>query len=125
MVEIVQIEEIGLSALSLQKTLESRLERAAAGETEEGDPLEEDGIGEVGGRIPKYKRSMLKLHLSDGHILIPAIEYRPLPELELGITTLGYKVGMISLLRTFAITKSLSLQAATQGCHCARGDGVS
>ncbi|KAF4571215.1 hypothetical protein EYR36_008544 [Pleurotus pulmonarius] len=92
LVEIVQIEEIGLSALSLQKTLESRLERAAAGETEEGDPLEEDGIGEVGGRIPKYKRSMLKLHLSDGHIVIPAIEYRPLPELELGVTTLGYKL---------------------------------
>ncbi|KDQ24756.1 hypothetical protein PLEOSDRAFT_1107687 [Pleurotus ostreatus PC15] len=92
LVEIVQIEEIGLSALSLQKTLESRLERAAAGETEEGDPLEDDGIGEVGGRIPKYKRSMLKLHLSDGHVVIPAIEYRPLPELELGVTTLGYKL---------------------------------
>jgi len=87
LVQVLAITEIGHSAFSLQNTRQMRIDRAdLAGLTVENED-EEDG-----GPIPKYPRSMLRFDLSDGSQTLRAIEYRKLPELELGVTPLGYKV---------------------------------
>jgi RecQ-mediated genome instability protein 1 len=44
------------------------------------------------GPVPKYPRGMLRLELSDGFTTVEAVEYRSIPQLELGVTPLGYKV---------------------------------
>ncbi|KAJ7126877.1 hypothetical protein C8R44DRAFT_873998 [Mycena epipterygia] len=92
LVEITAITEVGSSALSLDQVRVARAERLAAGagpgEGEEEADLEIDGEGPV----PNYPRSMLRFELSDGATPLPAIEYRPLPELTLGVTPLGYKL---------------------------------
>ena len=86
LVEIAAITEIGHSAFTLQNIRQSRIDRAdltglGAGEADEDD-----------GPIPKYPRSTLSLELTDGTTSLEAMEYRPLRELELGVTPLGYKV---------------------------------
>ncbi|KAJ3538111.1 hypothetical protein NM688_g6566 [Phlebia brevispora] len=86
LVEIISITDIGSSAFNLQNIRQARIEQAdLAGLAEEED--EEDGP-----RIPKYPRSMLKFELFDGKTIMQAIEYRRLPELELGVTPLGFKM---------------------------------
>ncbi|OBZ72231.1 RecQ-mediated genome instability protein 1 [Grifola frondosa] len=87
LVQIVSITEIGHSAFSLQNTRQARIERAdlAGLAAEEGEDDDE-------GPIPKYPRSMLRFQLSDGATILQAIEFRRLPELELGETPLGYKM---------------------------------
>ena len=89
LVEVVNIMEIGHSAYSLLQVHESRVEyrkqaqiRSANGDEEERKPM------------PKYPRSMLQLHLSDGQLVLPAVENQSLPQLELGETPLGYKVNI-------------------------------
>jgi RecQ-mediated genome instability protein 1 len=97
LVEIVQMTEIGHSAFNLMSVRQTRIDRADLAGLERGDENEdryEDPEDE--GPIPKYPRSMLKLMLSDGHITIPAIEYRRLPGLVLGETPLGCKVFYLS-----------------------------
>ena len=90
LVEVIGIMEIGQSAYSLMQIYESRVEyrkqaqlRAANGDVDAGEQKP----------IPKYPRSMLQLELSDGAAVLTAIEVKKLPELELGETPLGYKVG--------------------------------
>ncbi|KAJ7364092.1 hypothetical protein DFH08DRAFT_1072906 [Mycena albidolilacea] len=92
LVEITALTEVGSSALALDQVRVARAERFAAGaglddEENEAD-LEVDGEGPV----PNYPRGMLRLELSDGATTLSAIEYRPLPELTLGVTPLGYKM---------------------------------
>ena len=85
LVQIQGMTEIGHSAFSLQNVQQTRVDRAdLAGLT--GDDDEDEGP------IPSYPRSMLQFELTDGSQLIKAIEYRRLPDLELGVTPLGYKV---------------------------------
>lgn len=87
LVEIVAIMEIGQSAFSLQNVRQTRVDREdLAGLAGSDEDAEDEGP------IPKYTRSMLRLELSDGTSILPAIEYRRLPELELGVTPPGYKV---------------------------------
>lgn len=93
LVEITAMTEVGASALSLDQVRVARAERLAAGAGPEaaGDDeadLEIDGEGPV----PNYPRSMLRFELSDGASTLSAFEYRPLPELTLGLTPLGYKL---------------------------------
>ncbi|KAJ6609219.1 hypothetical protein B0H10DRAFT_2226079 [Mycena sp. CBHHK59/15] len=92
LVEIATVTDVGVSALSLDQVRVARAERlaagAAAGDAETEVDLEVDGEGPV----PNYPRSMLRFELSDGATMLPAIEYRPLPELTLGVTPLGYKM---------------------------------
>lgn len=90
LVEITAITDIGVSAFTLGNSRSIRMERADLAGIYEGEGEEE--VGEEEGKVPKYPRSMLKLELSDGAITIQAIEYRPMPQLELGVTMLGYKV---------------------------------
>jgi hypothetical protein len=52
----------------------------------------EEDAEEDEGPVPKYSRGMLRLELSDGLTTVEAVEYRSIPQLELGVTPLGYKV---------------------------------
>ena len=63
----------------------------------EEDPEEDEGP------VPKYPRGMLRLELSDGFTTVEAVEYRSIPQLELGITPLGYKVRVGQPLREYLI----------------------
>ncbi|KAH9850371.1 hypothetical protein C2E23DRAFT_870075 [Lenzites betulinus] len=90
LVELVDIMDIGHSAYSLLQTYEAREDyrkQAALRATRD----ERDG--EEPKPMPKYSRSILQLRLSDGVSTLLANEHKPLPELELGETPLGYKVG--------------------------------
>lgn len=88
LVQIQGMTEIGHSAFSLQTIQQTRIDRAdLAGLTAEDEEDE--------GPIPKFPRSMLQFELSDGSRSVKAIEYRKLPELELGVTPMGYKVRKI------------------------------
>jgi len=91
-VQIVNITDIGASAFKLEEVRAAREERLAAGVgIEEG---EDDGDPEVLGEgpLPKYPRGMLRFELFDGTTVLAAMEYRPIPELNLATTPLGYKV---------------------------------
>lgn len=93
LVEIISLTEIGHSAFNLQNVRQARIERAdLAGLAEEDGENQEDG--EETGPVPKYPRSMLRFQLSDGMTVLEAIEYRRIPELQLGVTPLGYKVSL-------------------------------
>ncbi|THV07361.1 DUF1767-domain-containing protein [Dendrothele bispora CBS 962.96] len=93
LVQIESITDIGVSAYDLNKIRETREERLAAGEQEEGEgDVEIEGEGP----IPKYPRSMLRLEISDGVTTIKAMEYRSIPELSLEETQLGCKVRSFS-----------------------------
>ena len=100
LVQIVSIMEIGHSAFSLQNVRQARIERAdlAGLNIEDGDDQE--------GSVPKYPRSMLRFQLSDGATVLEAIEYRRIPEFELGVTPLGYKVSF-----------DMSWQSTVASCH--------
>ncbi len=100
LVEIISITEIGHSAFTLQNVRQARIERAdLAGLSDEEGNNEED----ENRRIPKYPRSMLRFQLSDGVTVLPAIEYRPLPDLKLGVTPLGFKVSTWLMLLRLSI----------------------
>lgn len=90
LVEIVSMTEIGHSAFSLQNVRQARLERADLGGLAGGDDDAQDN--EDAGPVPKYPRSMLSFELTDGSTILEAIEYRRIPEFELGVTPLGYKL---------------------------------
>lgn len=101
LVEVTELMEIGHSAYSLLQVHESRVEyrkqaelRDASGDAQEQKPM------------PKYPRSMLQFQLSDGTAMLPAIEFKPLPQFELGETPLGYKVSCVS--RPGRYTRSLT-----------------
>ncbi|KAK0450248.1 hypothetical protein EV421DRAFT_1323816 [Armillaria borealis] len=80
LVEIVSITDIGVSAYNLNKIRITRDERIAAGEQEVGEgDVEVEGEGP----IPAYTRSMLRMDLSDGTIILKSMEYRPLKDLTL------------------------------------------
>ncbi|KAF5367453.1 hypothetical protein D9758_003659 [Tetrapyrgos nigripes] len=89
LVQIESITDIGISAYDLNKVRETRKERLAAGEREEGEgDIEVEGEGP----IPTYPRSMLRFEISDGVTTIKAMEYRSIPELSLEETQLGCKL---------------------------------
>ncbi|KIO24501.1 hypothetical protein M407DRAFT_76913 [Tulasnella calospora MUT 4182] len=92
LVQIVSLTEIGHSAFQLLNVRQTRIDRAdLAGLIEAGVEDEEESEP-----IPKYPRSTLSLELSDGSIAIRAMEYKKLPDLELGVTPLGCKVRDVS-----------------------------
>jgi len=92
LVQIVEITDIGVSAFQLEQIRAAREERILAGVGDEEN--EEDGDIEVEGEgpMPKYPRGTLHFQVSDGAIIFEAMEYRPIPQLGLGTTKLGYKV---------------------------------
>jgi len=97
LVQIVDITEIGHSAFSLTNVRQTRLDQEdlaglARQNEEENENENENQVDEDVGPIPKYPRSMLKLQLSDGTVTVPAIEFKRIPGLELGVTPLGCKV---------------------------------
>jgi hypothetical protein len=92
LVQIVAITDTGVSAYQLEQVRAAREEHILSGfEDKEG---EEDGDVDIEGEgpMPKYPRGSLRLRLSDGVTKLEAMEYRPLPQISLGPTPLGYKV---------------------------------
>lgn len=87
LVEITAITEIGHSAFNLQNVRQARIERADL-----AGLAAEEGVEDDEGPVPNYPRTMLRLEISDGTVTLPAIEYRPLSQLKIGETPLGYKV---------------------------------
>jgi len=95
LVQILDITEIGHSAFSLTNVRQTRLDQedlAGLARENEEENENQNQDEEDAGPIPKYPRSMLKLQLSDGTITMPAIEFKRIPGLELGVTSLGCKV---------------------------------
>lgn len=90
LVEITSITEIAHSAFSLLNTHQTRVDRADLGLAQ--DENAEQPRDEDEGPIPRFPRGMLRFELSDGLTTFRAIEFRSLPQLELGTTPLGYKV---------------------------------
>lgn len=95
LVEIVAMTEISSSAYQLEQIRAAREERIRLGQTDSDDEGEADLEVEGEGPMPKYPRGMLRFDLSDGATRFNAIEYRPLPELVLGKTELGFKVSSV------------------------------
>jgi RecQ-mediated genome instability protein 1 len=95
LVEIVAITDIGHSAFQLQTVRQTRIDRAdlAGLNAERGDDGQAEEEEE--GPVPRYPRSMLRLELSDGSTTLKAIEYRKVPQLQLGETPLGYKASVL------------------------------
>lgn len=109
LVQVVSMDEVGQSAVSLRDALQARREDArlglqadrvrVQGLTQDGAEAE-DGSAAAGGSsgngptagAASYPRAMLKLELSDGHSVCTAIEYRRVPALDLASTELGAKL---------------------------------
>lgn len=90
LVEIRSITEIAHSAFNLLNTHQTRFDRADLGLAHEEDAEQQPDEDE--GPVPRFPRGMLRFELSDGLTTFRAIEFRSLPQLELGTTPLGYKV---------------------------------
>jgi hypothetical protein len=101
LVQIMAIKDMGISAFQLEQIRAAREERILAGVGDEEG--EEDGDVEVEGEgpMPKYPRGTLLLRLSDGATEFEAIEYRPIPQLVLGVTELGCKVISLAIIPFF------------------------
>ena len=97
LVEITSITEIAHSAFSLLNTHQTRIDRADLGLAQEEDEQAEQQRDEDEGPVPRFPRGMLRFELSDGLTTFRAIEFRSLPQLELGTTPLGYKVCPLSI----------------------------
>ncbi|KAF6743022.1 hypothetical protein DFP72DRAFT_153622 [Ephemerocybe angulata] len=94
LVEITSISEVGSSAFQLDQVRKAREDRIQAGGFDEYDEGDEDADLEVEGEgpLPNYPRSMLAFVLSDGTTQFQAMEYKPLPQLSLVQTPLGFKL---------------------------------
>ena len=99
LVQIIAITDTGVSAYQLEQVRAAREEHMLSGVDKEGD---EDGDVDIEGEgpMPKYPRGSLRLRLSDGVTKLEAMEYRPLPQISLGPTPLGYKVRPFVILLT-------------------------
>ncbi|KAK7690908.1 hypothetical protein QCA50_006011 [Cerrena zonata] len=90
LLELVSLTEIAHSAFNLMNVRQTRIDRedlAGLGAGDEAGDADEDE-----GPVPKFPRGMLKMQLTDGQTILNAIEYRRIPELELGVTPLGCKI---------------------------------
>lgn len=97
LVQIIAITDTGVSAHQLEQVRAAREEHMMSDlAVEEG---EEDGDVDIEGEgpMPKYPRGSLRLRLSDGVTKLEAMEYRPLPQISLGPTPLGYKVRFFAI----------------------------
>ncbi|KXN88604.1 RecQ-mediated genome instability protein 1 [Leucoagaricus sp. SymC.cos] len=92
LVEIAAMTEIAHSAYQLDQIRAAREERMRLGQTDDDEEGEGDLEVEGEGPMPKYPRGMLKFELSDGTTTLSAVEYRPLHDIVLGRTPLGFKM---------------------------------
>lgn len=97
LVQLMALTDIGHSAFSLQNTRQIRIEREDMSALAETEANGEDGEEEDEGPVPNYPRGMLRFELNDGSTTFPAIEYRKIPQLQLGVTPLGCKVASFLL----------------------------
>ncbi|EAU85475.2 hypothetical protein CC1G_06376 [Coprinopsis cinerea okayama7 len=103
LVEIKDLTDVGISAFQLEQVRKAREERIQTLMRRNGGQpvqVEEDMEGDGGdleiegdeGPMPKYPRGTLMFHLSDGFTTFKAMEYKPLPQLSLLTTPLGFKM---------------------------------
>ncbi|KAF8632264.1 hypothetical protein AX15_002009 [Amanita polypyramis BW_CC] len=92
LVEIAAMMEIAHSAFNLEQVRVAREERLRSGHATQNDDADEGDIDVDEGPPPKYPRGTLRLELTDGTTSLPAIEYRPLPNIILDVTPLGCKI---------------------------------
>ncbi|CAL1716342.1 unnamed protein product [Somion occarium] len=91
LLELVSLTEIAHSAFNLMNVRQTRIDREDLAGL--GEDIDDQGnMDEDEGPVPRYPRGMLKMELSDGFTTLNAIEYRRIPDLELGVTPLGCKV---------------------------------
>ena len=97
LVQIIAITDTGVSAFQLEQVRAAREEHMMSDMG--GEEGEEDGDVDIEGEgpMPKYPRGSLRLRLSDGVTKLEAMEYRPLPQISLGPTPLGYKVSIFAV----------------------------
>lgn len=123
LVEIISLTEVGYSAFQLDQVRKAREERIRAGLDEYGEGDEEADLEVEGeGPLPKYPRSMLSFTLTDGKTTFKAFEYKPLPELSLVRTPLGFKVYSIPPLKNpkeFTVARQLQLKNVKIVCGVA------
>ena len=108
LVQIIAITDSGVSAYQLEQVRAAREEHMLYGMGDQEGEEDGDVDNEGEGPMPQYPRGSLRLRLSDGVTKLEAMEYRPLPQVSLGITPLGYKVRIfaIGLTRSKIITFS-------------------
>jgi RecQ mediated genome instability protein len=93
LVQIKALTDVGISAFKLEEVRKAREERLQSGLGTEEDGEDEGDIELEGeGPMPKYPRGTLMFELYDGTTTLKAMEYKPLPQLSLLTTPLGYKV---------------------------------
>ncbi|WVN86310.1 uncharacterized protein L203_101473 [Cryptococcus depauperatus CBS 7841] len=90
LLQIHSISEAGASAFQIQTTMELRSE-VLSGQTRIRGLYDEDEEMREG-KVPPYPRSMLRLEVGDGRRKMRAMEYKRLPDLVLGQTSLGSKI---------------------------------
>lgn len=98
-VQLHAVNEVGVSAFALNRTLEERRDIiSGATRIRRMDDEEENEDDLKDGKVPPYARSMLSLEVSDGRTAMRAIEYRRIDQLKLAETPLGTKVGCARLI---------------------------
>ncbi|GMK55003.1 hypothetical protein CspeluHIS016_0200590 [Cutaneotrichosporon spelunceum] len=88
-VQVHSVMDVGVSAVSLQRTMEERRD-VLSGATRIRRMDDDEEVKE--GKVPPYPRSMLALEVSDGRTVVRAIEYRRVEGLKLADTPLGTKL---------------------------------
>ncbi|CAH7677659.1 hypothetical protein BY996DRAFT_2881642 [Phakopsora pachyrhizi] len=108
LVQIQSMTEIGQSAISLEN-VHKKLMDATQGRDRVIDLDDEinrnDQDSQEQSQEVKFPRSMLRFELSDGHRTVQAVEYKRIKDLELGVTPLGCKL----LLRSVVVRRGILL----------------
>ncbi|KAJ3537019.1 hypothetical protein NMY22_g5783 [Coprinellus aureogranulatus] len=97
LLEIVHIEEVGVSAFELESVRQERARIKHQRRIEQVrrivTPREDDAI-QPRPILPVYPRSRIKVYFTDGFTLLEAVECERLPDIVLGETPMGRKVSL-------------------------------
>ncbi|KAJ3512491.1 hypothetical protein NMY22_g15317 [Coprinellus aureogranulatus] len=100
LLEIVHIEEVGVSAFELETVRQERARIKHQRRLEEVRRIvapQEGGMPQPRPVLPDYPRNRLKIHFTDGFSMLEAIECERLPEIVLGETAMGQKVSLANV----------------------------
>lgn len=93
LVQIISITDMDISSIRLEQVRVAREQwRQPISNNVENEVIGHASVADKA--IPSYPRERLLLQLSDGMTVIRAMEYRPLTQLTLGVTELGYKASI-------------------------------
>ena len=109
--EIVHIEEIGVSAFELETVRQERARIKHQRRMEKVHGIvapQEGGMPQPRPILPDYPRNRLKIHFTDGFSMLEAIECEHLPEIILGETAMGQKVKVVTISASMVKLTALS-----------------